>query len=77
MANHTSLYLQAQRELEQLRRSTEGKWLDRYIRFINETGRRDEFLMWAAKDIGMDHETIARLFPAPHTDDAGQGGLDP
>lgn len=63
MANHTQLYTEAVAELNDLRRSTSAKWLDRYVRFINETGKREEFLLWAAKDIGMDEETIGRLFP--------------
>lgn len=72
MANHTQLYTEAVAELNDLRRSTSAKWLDRYVRFINETGKREEFLLWAAKDIGMDQETMDRLFPAEGVPSPGQ-----
>lgn len=69
--SYAKLYEQTKAELDNLKLSTSAMWLNRYVRFITETGKRDEFILWVAKDLGLDQETICRLFPVEaHTPNA-------
>lgn len=60
MARYAHLYGQSQADLEKARRALAKAEHDResYRRFIHETGRVMEYMIWWAKDQGFSGETL-------------------